>query len=524
MNTEGNPSELFGQGTDAKATGLAGSDARPAKAVVLVVAAFLLAVALLIFLIAAPKSPLPDWNRPILGREALVIFLALLAAVPGLALVRISLHKTRGKIMRGVKRLVLCLIASIVSIAAFDLLLGAYPDLQTPFFPERLIWPLGKFGNVEDDHYGFRGEPNVNATFIFDPEKDGGLAMRERRWPPTGEKKNAFTIVRDANGFPNSAVPNSADWVVMGDSFALELRSPDGKQWITTLHDEVKGGLYDIAVSGWGPECEFWALEEYGFPLKPRVVVWSFFEGNDLADVAFFRGFKAFQWKTGLGWADYIAKEYNFPPPRFPYNRPVVKLLLAAAQLLNPPAKIALPGVDPVILTTAGHSSPQAFHPSMFMQMGMAREHLGQWFNWQVAEYDVSKAIDMCKERGITFVLLFFPDKAHVYLPLMEQQIDREKFYNLISPSLPKDWGNDANAYYERVNQNAANVSELLKELCRKKDVVFIDTTESLRNAVKEGVFPYWSYDTHLNLDGHKIVAKTILEQLRQANLLPPSE
>jgi hypothetical protein len=523
MNTEGDAGEAGG-GTNSQDAGPVDRDARPARAVVLVFAAFLLAGALLIFLLAAPKKPLPVWNRPILGRAALVMFLALVAAIPGLVLVKVAFHKTRGRMVRGVKRLVLFCIASVISIGAFDIFLTAYPDLQSSFVPATAIWPMGKHGNTEDERYGFRGQPNINDTFIFDPAKEGGLVSQDGRWPPTGEKKITFTVVHDANGFSNAEVPKSADWVVVGDSFALELCSPDGKQWLTALREQVKGGLYDIAVNGWGPDCEWPALQEYGFPLKPRVVVWAFYEGNDLMDIAFWRAFKAFQQQTGQGWAEYITKESNVPPPRFPYNRPFVRLLLHIAELLNPPAPSAPAGSGPIMLTVGGRSLPQAFHPFAFMQMVMEREYLQQWFNWQAAYAEMSRAVEMCKARGIAFVLLYFPDKARIFLPLIEEQIDREKFYASIASSLPAGWCDSATQYFERADANAPNVCNMMKALCEEKGVLFIDTTDSLRNAVRSGVSPYWAYDTHFSFDGHKVVTGIVLEELRKAKLLPSTE
>src|SRR5205807_430492 len=40
-------------------------------------------------------------------------------------------------------------------------------------------------------------------------------------------------------------------------------------------------GQYD-----YGPVEELAVLRRYGLPLRPRIVVWMFFEGNDLVDVA----------------------------------------------------------------------------------------------------------------------------------------------------------------------------------------------------------------------------------------------
>jgi hypothetical protein len=42
------------------------------------------------------------------------------------------------------------------------------------------------------------------------------------------------------------------------------------------------GRVLNLGVGGFGPLLELAALQEYAAPLKPRVVIWAFFEGNDL--------------------------------------------------------------------------------------------------------------------------------------------------------------------------------------------------------------------------------------------------
>ena len=42
--------------------------------------------------------------------------------------------------------------------------------------------------------------------------------------------------------------------------------------------------MINLGVGGFGPLLELAALTEYLTPLKPPVVLWVFFEGNDLTD------------------------------------------------------------------------------------------------------------------------------------------------------------------------------------------------------------------------------------------------
>lgn len=89
----------------------------------------------------------------------------------------------------------------------------------------------------------------------------------------------------DEYGFRNPpGLHDQADVIVLGDSFAHGECVPVGDSSVEVLrksgHDVVS-----LGVTGVGPLVELAVLREYGLRLQPKVVVWYFFEENDLEDL-----------------------------------------------------------------------------------------------------------------------------------------------------------------------------------------------------------------------------------------------
>jgi hypothetical protein len=96
------------------------------------------------------------------------------------------------------------------------------------------------------------------------------------------------TYVSDQHGFNNMPAvwPEQADVLITGDSFmhgicvasdstvAARLR----RRWPNTI---------SVGMGSNGPLIELGSVVEFGTRLRPRAVVWAYFEGNDLTDLNF---------------------------------------------------------------------------------------------------------------------------------------------------------------------------------------------------------------------------------------------
>jgi hypothetical protein len=97
--------------------------------------------------------------------------------------------------------------------------------------------------------------------------------------------KGIDTRTTDRHGFnnPDSAwdVSDRLDVLLIGDSFTFGADVPAGHGYADRVRDAIPGTV-NLGCGGNGPLSALASLSEYGGALKPRVVVWGYYEGNDL--------------------------------------------------------------------------------------------------------------------------------------------------------------------------------------------------------------------------------------------------
>ena len=91
------------------------------------------------------------------------------------------------------------------------------------------------------------------------------------------------TYRADRHGFnnPDEQWDTQIDIGMIGDSFTHGSCVPREQDMATFLNAKF-GGVINLGVGGFGPLLELAALTEYLQPLRPPVVLWIFYEGNDL--------------------------------------------------------------------------------------------------------------------------------------------------------------------------------------------------------------------------------------------------
>lgn len=94
----------------------------------------------------------------------------------------------------------------------------------------------------------------------------------------------------DRHGFRNAADLERAAVLVVGDSFVLNPTISQAQLFTTILDRRLGMTVANLSHSGWGPNNELGALRRVGLTLQPRVVLWVFYEGNDLADALVYGG------------------------------------------------------------------------------------------------------------------------------------------------------------------------------------------------------------------------------------------
>src|SRR6185295_10106455 len=103
-------------------------------------------------------------------------------------------------------------------------------------------------------------------------------------------------------------------------------------------------------------------------------------------------------------------------------------------------------------------------------------------------------------------VVMFLPFKSQIYLPLVEQAIDRSELSRAIQFYLPDNPSPDVPGMLR--NRLAQN--RMLQRLCAAGGIRFLDTTPVLDARVRSGENVYFPDESHLNETGHAVVAEAL--------------
>jgi hypothetical protein len=91
----------------------------------------------------------------------------------------------------------------------------------------------------------------------------------------------------DEHGFHNPRgmwKERSAEIVTLGDSYTHGVCVPTDKGFVATIRSQ-RPHTINLGVNGHGPLTSLATLKEYGESLKPKLVLWFYYEGNDLRDL-----------------------------------------------------------------------------------------------------------------------------------------------------------------------------------------------------------------------------------------------
>jgi hypothetical protein len=206
----------------------------------------------------------------------------------------------------------------------------------------------------------------------------------------------------DEHGFnnpPDIWRAGHSDITVLGDSFAQGYCVPSGRNFVDIIRQKHPG-IVNLGIAGAGPLSELAALKEYGTVVRSKIVLWSYYEGNDFDNLAaekqsplllrYLRGGASQnlfgrQAETDRAIADYVLNEMN--------TRPMVRSAKEFIAALGPTE--SLPGklMATVKLTRVrqklervfgdGRSDPRSVSPEeldLFRQiLSDAKASVAQW-------------------------------------------------------------------------------------------------------------------------------------------------
>ena len=302
----------------------------------------------------------------------------------------------------------------------------------------------------------------------------------------TGAPLHRFAVSYDHNGFRNPRDLTSADLVVLGDSFVEGGLVADENLLTTSLGVLLSCTVANLGQSAYGPQQELAVLKRYAVPMRPRLCVWMFYEGNDLEDVA------RYEQLTGGG--PRRAGRTTLRERSFVHNA-----LLRFSSTLN--GILATDLSDQAPCGTFAGSDGQK--PTLFFQeRGASRSRRDLPALSQVLSV-LTAAHETCKANRMRLLVVFIPRKFRVY-----------KDYCTYPPANPSArWTIDD--LPERLREGVHSIDPNLD---------FLDLTPAFKTEAARGQLLYFGDDTHWSAEGHQLAGKVIAEEVkRQGDLQVPS-
>jgi hypothetical protein len=149
---------------------------------------------------------------------------------------------------------------------------------------------------------GIDAVPSIIPRLLLGEEKDGAkrsvLSVNGHEVLPLSGMSDRVTVLcnepgeyvtyhSDQNGLHNPPgvwESGRVDIVAIGDSFTQGYCVPSDKNFVALIRKDHPATL-NLGMAGEGPLQMLGAFEEYAARFNPKVVLWFYFEGNDLIDL-----------------------------------------------------------------------------------------------------------------------------------------------------------------------------------------------------------------------------------------------
>ena len=285
-----------------------------------------------------------------------------------------------------------------------------------------------------------------------------------------------LNVKYDGNGFRNETDLETTDIVVIGDSYVESPMLPTQALMTSVLSDLHGSTVANLGISGYGPQQELVVLERYALKLRPKTIVWVFYEGNDLAD----------------------AREYDEKLRAFA-NSGFLELRLKSSFVRNASAAVLRMIQGRGMQECTPHQDLQKMYGTVRNQGGQSRVYfmdhasglpLQETESLSKTRSALEAAYQLCREHGIRLVVAFAPEAYRVYqgLPNLFKVSDEVKRW-------------EVNDLPERFRSIVAEVSA---------DIDYVDLSPFLKAEAERGIPVFLPDDSHWTPEGHQVVAKAL--------------
>jgi hypothetical protein len=347
--------------------------------------------------------------------------------------------------------------------------IGKAHDLPVIPYHDKIITNEGYLTGVHEKLFSAK---QFSAGQISGYEEDSGFY--ESRW---------MKVETDENGLRNPIghYKKYQDVILMGDSFTFGYGSDQNHIWSYILSDHSKMNIYNIGVYGAGPsqqvELLYYLTEEKRIKLSDSpIFVLLIFEGNDFNDFNVYR-----------------RKKRKKPFKQFYKNYRDRSILASISNIIK--SFHRKKETQPYIILDSNYLGKVGFNNYYIEQIrknNQTRETAKAVFEQSGIGNSFQRLNSLSGIYKAKIVIFYIPTKSRLY----------RKYF----PGLPEFNEHD---YMKELTILSAN----------ENDFTFIDLTSIFSEYAERGILLYWRDDTHLNNQGHKLLADITIDTIKSKDL-----
>ncbi len=262
--------------------------------------------------------------------------------------------------------------------------------------------------------------------------------------------------------------------LALGDSFTFGDGVDLEKNWTEILEPGLGASVVNAGMGATGPEYALAFLDHYGFKLNPDLVLYAFFSGNDLLDVARTEGITLRRFGGARHWLHEHSVTYRA-------SKLVAGRFAPVGQLEMKYYRTSVDGVD------------VGFWPSM-LELNSRTPHSEDLTKSMAATVEIiSKMKAQCDGHGTKFAVAVFPFKEQVYFDTVKQWLGNPSEYDRLDPG------------------------KTIAKTCAEKGIPVVDLTPLFISRNSKNL--YLPSDSHWNEEGYALAAEGLEGFLKE--LLP---
>jgi len=320
----------------------------------------------------------------------------------------------------------------------------------------------------------------------------------------------------DKWGFRNRGVPETVDIVAVGDSHTYGNTAKMVESWPFVLGQLTGRSVYNMSLGGYGPNQYFYLSNTKAFTLKPRMIIWGLYMGDD------FEG--AYSMTYGLDhWAYLRALPAQKVDPNVweeePFSGPSwhkqIRLWLSRhsvlyqlvfhtslggrikgdVQIRN--AAELYPGLATSLIIPEKNIS-EAFRPVGILK-GLDLENPSIREGMRITFELMKEMNETCRQNHVQFMVVVIPTKEMVFSEYLDH-----------NSKIPLDDVIDDLLVNERV------ALQQTFTFLTDSNIPYVDPLPALKKSVSQGLYASSAGDMHPNKNGYRVIAEAVSEVLKQ--------